>query len=271
MLFFKHIVNFIIESSIYVALSVYVLIRITFLKLNIPHEASVCYFGFFGTIVGYNFIKYDELARVKKVSLTPLFKTIILLSFISFLITLYYFMQLEFQTQIAGLIALLITVLYTLPFFPNKRNMRNWGGLKIYMVAIAWVGVTVILPVLNSDTSFDLIVLVEMLQRFLFVFLLLLIFEIIDLQFDDKLLNTFPQKMGVVQTKRLAYLMLFLFLVIDFLKFDIDLKQLFVTILLVSIIGVFAFFASVKRSKYYTAFWVESVPFFWWILLLVFR
>jgi hypothetical protein len=271
MLFFKHIINFIIESSIYVALSVYVLIRITFLKLNIPHEASVCYFGFFGTIVGYNFIKYDELARVKKVMLTPLFKTIIVLSFISFLITLYYFIQLEFQTQIAGLISFLITILYTLPFFPNKRNMRNWGGLKIYMVAIAWVGVTVVLPVLNSDTSFDLIVLLEMSQRFLFVFVLLLIFEIIDLQFDDKLLDTIPQKIGLVSTKKLNYVLLVAFLLLEFLKPKPDWHITAITLILIIIIGLFTFYASPKKSKYYTTFWVESVPFFWWILLYVFR
>jgi hypothetical protein len=29
-------------------------------------------------------------------------------------------------------------------------------------------------------------------------------------------------------------------------------------------------FANEKRTKYYTSFWVESVPILWWILLLIF-
>ena len=66
MKYFKNLLDFYIESSLHVALAVYALIRITFLKLNISYDESVAYFGFFGTIVGYNFIKYDELARVKK-------------------------------------------------------------------------------------------------------------------------------------------------------------------------------------------------------------
>ena len=62
----KKLLNFYIESSIHVALSVYALIRITFFKLNLPYDEPVAYFSFFGTIVGYNFIKYDELVRIIK-------------------------------------------------------------------------------------------------------------------------------------------------------------------------------------------------------------
>ena len=77
---FKYIFDFYIQSSLHVALAVYALICITFFKLNISYDEPVAYFGFFGTIVGYNFIKYDELARIKKIKLTKTFKAIIFLS-----------------------------------------------------------------------------------------------------------------------------------------------------------------------------------------------
>jgi len=58
MVFFKKIVDWYIDSSLHVALAAYALIRLTFLWLNTSYDDSVAGFGFFGTIVAYNCIKY---------------------------------------------------------------------------------------------------------------------------------------------------------------------------------------------------------------------
>jgi hypothetical protein len=267
----KYIFNFYIESSLHVALAVYALIRITFITLNISYDEPVAFFGFYGTIVGYNFIKYDELARIKKINLTNTFKAIIVLSILSALATFYYFLELKTKTKLIGIGALLLTILYTLPFFPQRKNMRNWTGLKIYLVAIAWVCVTVLLPVINSDIDFSIIVLLKCIQRFILVFVLMLIFEIIDLQFDEKSLETIPQKIGEKQTKRLNYFLISLLFILNFFKPNITLQQIVITFLVALILMLFTFFATSKRNKYYTSFWVESIPFFWLILLLMLK
>lgn len=269
MKYFKNLLDFYIESSLHVALAVYALIRITFLKLNIPYNENVAYFGFFGTIVGYNFVKYDDLARVKKVKLNAMFKAIIALSFVSFLAALYCFLQLKTKTKFIGFVALGLTILYTLPFFPKKSNLRNWSGVKIYLVAIVWVAVTVFLPVLNGNYSFDSLVLLKSIQRFIFVFVLMLIFEIIDLQVDAKKLQTIPQQIGVKNTKVLAYFLLILFLALDFLKENATSKHILATFLIAALISGFTWFANAKRNSYYTSFWVESVPIVWLLLLLL--
>lgn len=266
---FKKLLDFYIESSIHVALSVYALIRITFFKLHLPYDEPVAYFSFFGTIVGYNFIKYDALVRIKKVKLTPLFKAIVGVSFVSFLACFYYFLQLKMQTKVCGFSALILTILYTLPFIPKRTNMRNWAGVKIYLVALAWVVVTVWLPVINADYDFDTVVLLKSVQRFLLVFVLMLVFEIIDLQNDVESLHTIPQRLGVKNTKRLSYFLLFVFLLMDFFKPSIATSGLLITSLIAILLGLFTFFASDKKSKYYTSFWVEAVPVFWLILLLM--
>lgn len=267
---FKSLLNFYIESSLHVAFSVYALIRITFLKLSIPYDEAVAYFGFYGTIVGYNFIKYDELARVKKVKLTRTFKAIIGVSFLAALATVYYFFQLQTITKVYGFIGLLITILYTLPFIPNKPNMRNWAGIKIYLVAIAWVLVTVFLPVINAKYNLDILVVLKSIQRFILVFVLMLIFEIIDLQTDAKYLQTIPQKLGTSSTKKMTYFLLVLFVVLDFFKPNIGSKDIAITLLIALIIAVFTFLANKKRTHYFTSFWVEAVPMFWLLLLLIF-
>uniref|UniRef100_UPI004049ED21 hypothetical protein n=1 Tax=Flavobacterium sp. TaxID=239 RepID=UPI004049ED21 len=263
--------DFYIESSLHVAFSVYVLICITFFKLNISYDEPVALFGFFGTIVGYNFIKYDELARVKKIVLTPLFRIIIGISIFSFFASFYYFFQLQITTKWIGILVLLITVLYTIPVFPNRNNMRNWSGVKIYLVAIAWVGVTVVLPVINVNLYFSTTIILKCIQQFVFIFVLMLIFEIIDLQFDTKSLETIPQKLGVKKTKLLSYLLILFFLTLEFFKPKITLNQFVITFLIAVVLGLFTYFTNSKRNKYYTSFWVESVPFFWLILLIVFN
>lgn len=266
----KTVLDFYIDSSLHVALSVYALIRITFIKLGLPYDEPVAYFGFYGTIVGYNFIKYDELARVKKVKLTTTFKAIITLSFFAVLATLYYFFQLQQITKVFGFIGLLITILYTLPFIPNKPNMRNWAGIKIYLVALAWVIVTVFLPIINAKYIFGILVVLKSIQRFILVFVLMLIFEIIDLQTDAKYLQTIPQKLGIASTKKLTYFLLVLFVLLDFFKPNITSNDILITVLIALIIACFTFFANKKRTHYYTSFWVEAVPVFWLVLLLVF-
>ena len=268
MKYFFKLLDFYIESSLHVAFAVYALIRITFLKLGLSYDESVAYFGFYGTIVGYNFIKYDELARVKRVPLTKRFRSIIGLSFVCFWITLYYFWQLETITKYIGIGALLLTVLYTIPFIPNKSNMRNWSGIKIYLVALAWVAVTVLLPVINAHYPIDSLVILKSLQRFILVFVLMLIFEIVDLQFDGLYLKTIPQQLGEKKTKILAYILLVVFILLDLLKPEFALKVFLINLVFTVILGVFTYFTSKKRNKYYTSFWVEALPIVWFLMLL---
>lgn len=268
---FKRIVDFYIHGSIHVALAVYALVRMTFHFFHIGYDAPMAWFAFFGTIVGYNFVKYDELARAKKVKWSNQLRAIVLLSAVSFLATTYYFFHLERSTQLVAVGFLALTMLYTLPVFPKIGNARNWAGVKIYIVAFCWAGITLFLPIINADLPLSHDVWLKFCQRFLLVIILILIFEIIDLKKDDLSLQTVPQKLGVRKTKILNLFLLVPFYCLEFLKSDVQLQQLWINLILVVVIALFTLFASPKRSDYYTSFWVESVPVFWWILVLLFR
>ena len=270
MRFFKLIFNFYINSSIHVALSCYALVRMTHYMFHIPDDDSVANFAFFGTIVGYNFVKYDALARAKKIQMRKELKVIVLFSLCSVILVGYYFFQLERVTQIVAIAFLSITLLYTLPFFPNKKNARNWAGVKIYIVALCWVGVTLGLPILDSGILITSDFCLKCVQRFILIFVLILIFEIIDLANDDPHLKTVPQQIGVKRTKILGILLLIPFYFLEFFKRNLDENQLIVNLILVLMIALFLIFANEKRSKYYTSFCVESIPIVWWLLLLLF-
>jgi hypothetical protein len=80
--FVKKFLDFYINSSIHVALSVYALVQLTQILFSISNDFATSYFAFFGTIVGYNFVKYDALARTKKVQMSLQLKGIAFLSYL---------------------------------------------------------------------------------------------------------------------------------------------------------------------------------------------
>lgn len=276
--FFKRILDFYIQSSIHVAFSAYALVRMTQHLFRISDGQAMAYFAFFGTILGYNFVKYDALARMQKIKMRQKLKAIAGVSFGSFIAVGYFFFQLQFISQLLSVAFLCLTLLYTLPFFPNRRNARNWAGVKIYIVAFCWVGVTLVLPILDAGIPVASDFYLKCVQRFLLVFVLILIFEIIDLKNDDPHLQTVPQQIGVRHTKILGSVLLIVFFMLEFLNSHVNgklhsldaLKQLLFIFGIALMVAFFLLFSNEKKSKYYTSFWVESVPIIWWMLFLLF-
>ena len=270
----KSILQFYINSSVHVALSCFALVQITQMVFHISNQNAVGYFVFWGTVVGYNFVKYEELARAKKIKKRKQLRWIALFTFGSFIMVGYYFFMLQQITQIVAIVFLGLTMLYTLPFFPNRKNARNWAGVKIYIVSFCWVGATVFLPLLNAGVSLNTNIGILSIQRFILIFVLILIFEIIDLRHDNPNLRTVPQQIGVKNTKILGFALLVLFCVLELVNINFNYNIEFLKlklnfdIAIAIVITLFLAFANEKRSKYYTSFWAESIPIVWWLLLL---
>lgn len=250
------------------AFSVYALTQMTGFLFQINEIQNVSLFAFFGTIVGYNFVKYDALARKQRLEMRLELKAIAVLSFVAFLFAGFYFSRLEKMTQIIGFVFLILTLLYTLPFFPNRKNARNWAGIKIYMVAICWVGVTLFLPIINSGISFSTEVFWVALQRFVLVFVLILIFEIIDLKTDDPNLKTVPQQIGIKKTKQIGTFLLLIFVLLEFLSENFKPEILLLKIGLALTTLLLLLFSNENRSRYYASFWVESIPVLWFLMII---
>ncbi len=235
-----------------------------------PFDSAMAGFAFFGTLLGYNFIKYEVYFRTK----LPLRKgltAILSLSIFASLASAYFFFCLKFETQIVAIIFFGLTFLYTVPVFSIKKNLRNWTGIKIYIVAFCWAGVTTLLPMINFGAGLCHDVVVKFSQRFLLVIVLILIFEIIDSKEDDPTLFTVPQRIGIPKTKWLGMLLLIPFYFLEFFKTTVDPNQLIINVILIVVTSGFLYFAHENRSRYYTAFWVESIPIFWLGLLIAFQ
>jgi hypothetical protein len=272
MVYLKKFIDFYINSSLHVAVSALALVSMTQYFFGVSGDFTVVLFAFFGTIVGYNFVKYDAIARLNRTEIKKELKAIVFLSFISLLACSYFFIQLSWMSKLSAFVFFGLTLLYTLPFFPNKQNARNWKGVKIYIVGITWVGVTVILPLVEAGIPFSIDVFLMALQRFLLVFSIVLVFDIVDVKHDDIHLQTVPQQIGVKLTKKLGYILLLLLLVREFFYTNNNhFLSFFFKLLVCGTIAVFLFFANENRSRYYASFWLESVQILWWLVLVFFE
>ena len=271
----KQLLDFYINSSVHVALAVYALSWVTLKKFDINYDSSVLWFNFYATITGYNFVKYFGIAKWHHRSLASWLRVTQVFSLGCFILMCYYALQLAEESLVLIAIFGGVTFLYAIPFLPKKwyldaqQNLRDISGLKVYIIALVWSGVTVILPLVNNEVGFSEDVIVSVLQVFIFVIALMLPFEIIDLRYDSLKLATIPQKIGVKRTKLLGIVLLLIFYFSEFFKDAIQTNYLITQLIVCLVLAVFILFANQNRTKYYTSFWLEALPVLWLVLMLI--
>jgi len=265
MAFFKKLFDFYVNASIHVSFSVLALVLMTNHMFGLSFNFATAGFAFFGTMFAYNFIKYAELIqRIQRRS--KYLVAIFIAGTTAFLLCAYFFFKLRFTTQLASVIFFGLTFLYAVPVFSKDQNFRNFSGIKIYIVALCWAGVTTLLPLLDAEVALTFAMFLKFIQRFVLIITLILIFEIIDLRHDAAELQTVPQKIGVKQTKILGLGLLVLFYFLEFFQHSFVAEQLIINLILIVVTALFTIFANPNRSQYYTSFWVEIIPIFWLLL-----
>lgn len=264
----KSVLNFYISSSIHVALAVTCLVVITMLNFEIALDLRINLFIFCATITGYNIVKYAGIAGLHHLSLTKNLRLIQIFSLFIFLVLIYIVFLLSWKTIVFSAVMGIFTLLYVLPFFGKGRNLRTLAGVKIYVIAFVWSGVTVLLPLIGKAELLQWDVLLEFLQRFLFVFALTLPFEIRDLQFDMASLKTVTQIFGVERTKIIGFFCLAALFLLEFLKTGTDFRSLISLLIICALLGYLIRKSKIRQTKYYASVWVEGVPIVWCLLLL---
>jgi 4-hydroxybenzoate polyprenyltransferase len=143
-------------------------------------------------------------------------------------------------------------------FYPFIRKL---GWLKLFFVSFVIGFVTVFIPLEASEKMNWLLFC----QRFFMLCALIIPFEIMDSKTDPVSLQTLPQLFGVEKTKWIGYCLLGIAFLLKLLNGGGML--MIEAVLIYFLIAVAVYFSSPKKTKYYTLFWVESIPILWWILL----
>lgn len=266
----KKIFLFYIQGSIHVALATGALTWITMLEHGLPTDFNLVFFVFFGTIAGYNFVKYTGAANNHHLEHTPAIKAIKGFTLLILAPLIYTAVQLPFLLLLVSAVFGLLTILYAFPVFRN-RNLRSLQGTKIFIIALVWAGATVVLPLFNQVGINESDLWLEFLQRFLFVVALTLPFEIRDLKYDEPELATLPQVLGITGAKWLGGGLLLTMVILDLLESSFSITQTFILLFIACITGGMLYTSKVSQPKFFASFWVEGIPLLWLLLFLAVR
>lgn len=115
----------------------------------------------------------------------------------------YFFFKLALNAQILLIGMAFLSLGYVLPILGNGRRLRDLAYLKIFLIAIVWAAITVVLPLLDLKISTsNTFVLQLFLERACFIFALCIPFDIRDMDWDIKTnVKTIPLSIGVKNAK----------------------------------------------------------------------
>lgn len=273
---FKKIVDFYIYSNIHVALAGFSLTKITLINFGIDDNLTP-FFVTFSILISYNFIRFYEIKKNRLNWFKDWFfiniKEILALMILSILglATILFFTEFNLKSVLILFPFAFMTFFYAIPLFKIGKlevSFRNFPMIKIFSIGIAWAGISVFFPLYEANYHFTSAVYLEFFQRILILLAITIPFDIRDINADSKSLKTLPQTLGITNAKVLGTLLLFGFLLMEIVKENFTYFG-FLVMMIVSIIsGFFLWFSSPKQSRYYTSFWVESIPIIWLGLLI---
>ncbi|UCE92783.1 MAG: hypothetical protein JSV73_08100 [Flavobacteriaceae bacterium] len=263
---------FYVFGNIHVALAVYSLVKLTMFQFGINQD-RIAYFSFFGTIFSYNLIRYFQLEKLNtgvSIWIRANKKSLVLLNILTLIGSLFFLMRLE-QAEIWLLLPLVsATLFYVIPFKSGPVGLRGVPMLKLLLISLIWAALTVLLPLVSSMDHFSKTTWLIFGQRILFVLAITIPFDIRDSDFDKPELRTLPQLIGTDRSKIFAVLALFASIYLSLELFSFGTVNFITDTLIMLTSMVLVLFTNARRPRYYTSFWIESLPIFWYLLYLIF-
>ena len=268
---FKNIFSFYISSNLHVAIAIFCFTKITLLAYHID-DNLIPIFNFFSTILVYNFIRFyqtNALSIKSKQWNNNKNISLILLNVLSIIFLIYFAVQIRIQALVILFPFVLASIFYVVPLTLNIKNLRSIASLKLFLIAFTCAGVTVLFPLIQHGIQFSFDVWILFIQRFILIVAITIPFDIRDVHIDSPELRTLPQTIGVKKSKIIGSISLLIFFILGFLLVPIDKTSILVTFSISLISFLFLIFSTSNQGKYYSSFWVESIPIFWIILVLI--
>jgi hypothetical protein len=263
----KQILKNIFDAYILLNFHVAFAIVSIYLIFNKNIDFNYSFFIFFSTILSYNLIRLLGFSGNRffiKRFYIQFKKSVKLLLLSLFLITAYLFLRLDIQKQMSLIPLFIITFLYNFEYRKLPR-LRDFGFIKIALVAFVWAGMTVMVPHIHHLNSYYFL---EAVFVFFLIILLTLGFDQRDVLIDREDLGTIPQKYH----HSLWLIYVFLLLLLSILNFYLMSHKTFIVTETVLIIATsMSYTSTTEKSFYYTAFWLESIPIIWWLSISLIR
>ena len=276
--------NFLVHNKILIALAAVALAIQTEIELGLsPAFQPFLLIIFFATIFEYNLqpaifvvtnaTNQDDKKQQRK-KLTAQMVFFLLIPALIVIVTFFFFINKNSQWVL--LMLGLFTLAYSIPLIQIKKkfySLRDIPFLKIFLIAFVWSTSTVVLPALQTNLtlrSADLLLI--FIQRFLFVFVITMPFDIRDLD-KDKLsgIKTIPMLLGIKKATNLSVLCLIIFIVLCIAQYS-DKKKFVLAAMIISAFSTYLFMKleKVKKSRYYHDFVLDGSLLLQAILVVLF-
>ena len=254
----QQIVNFYLQSSLHVSLSVAAFTLLTFLQLELPVDPFVLGYTFCASVVAYNFIKYAPVWIKDDLYQPTLIKVITVVFLISLMVSMFF---VPFKViQLSNSLAFLIYA-YTFPISKHIKKLRQIPLLKLFTIGFIWSIVSTLFPLFSVDTSIPLSdIIFIVIERIVWVIALLLPFEVRDIAEDTKSGKSLIKLIGIARAKLIITGLLVLFISLSYLVNE-QLRAIDLFIYVSLIISVLL--TQMKQHPYYSSLLVESLPVLW--------
>ena len=228
----------------------------TNVMLGLPFNTLSFYFFIFGaTLVQYNLhylIKTNAVTGSERLTWSLRNKRMHYMLFILGC-TLIIYSLFSFKLQHFFILVFLgaISFLYSFPFLPfnKKRRIKDYGFIKIVTLSLLWTLVTVWLPV--SEFVYDpLLYWFIFIKRFVFMFILCLLFDIRDIEIDgSESIKTLAVTIGKKKSYYLSYYLLIVFVLLSFCQYLYLPQPGFLIAMLLSSFATFIIIGITKKSN----------------------
>lgn len=270
----QKILDYYVFYNIHVGIATACLVLVSTANVEVSSITYSSFFVFFSTVFAYHFIRVFENSETKLKSITTYMKNqpkvLLLVGFIAFSGAFSCGFLIGIRHLWILIPAAFITFWYAVPLFKYKGkriSLRNYPTIKILSIAFVWAISTVLFPL--QENLADLQVWLEFMQRFFQIMALVIPFDIRDLNKDAKHLQTLPQKIGIAKAKNVGIQYLVLVFLLGFFKAPLEAMTVVSELLIFILCLLLLVKSKENQSKYYAAFWVESVPIVWFGLLLI--
>ena len=241
--------KYLVDSQIFVS------VMGTFLAVFFMQEQNIFRFPtalliFLTYFSGYLYTKYQNRGKI-------FYKILVFNSFLGIICVLLIIRNHNEIRLLKWLVIVVLGLLYNSYFLENF--VRKIPFLKVFYVGLVWA-------LMNAWLSFPQLQIPQFLISLLFVTALVLPFDIRDMKQDN--IITFPKKIGIQNTKYLAYLMIFgaVLISVFYLKFPFSLAFYISAVFSFT----FIYFSENSNRDSYFSFWMElcsGLPFLILILL----
>ena len=272
----NRIVLFCVNTNIFVSISTFSLYKVSELLLGFQnHEMGL--FVFFSTLFAYNYMRVPLLSYTKHSSNRVIWlqnnkKFIYFLLFISGFCTIWLAVILGLKFLKLLILPVLISLIYPLLIRINNKEygLRKIPFVKIFLISFTWSYVTLLLPSLYYDFHVDYFLISSFFQRFLFVIVISIPFDIRDLYYDH--IKTIPNTVGVYRSKLFAWFCLFLIdmlLIINIINHNITVPVFIGFFLFFELCSVVIYFTNNDQSSFFYSILVEGLSIVMYLFLLI--